>query len=573
MPDGIGFPRIAGPKPSSWLSLLLLAVLAFLVLYPVFMLLFGSFRSGSPLGETTWSIEGYARAFSNKATYTTLGTTLWLGIVRTILSLGMAIFFAWVINRTDNPGRRWLEPLIWIQIFLPAQAVVIAWIWLAAPQAGYINQFLGNLFGNSSLLNIYSYFGIIWVSSIQWAAVLFLFLSPAFRLMDSNLEDSARMSGAGRLTVFFRITLPLLAPAITGAAILGLVKIMQSFETELLLGFGSKIFVYSTRVYDLVRSLPVDYPQAMALSSVFLLIVFGLVVLQWRLLVGKQYTTVTGKGFTPRLWRLGRWKYVTTGLIVLYIGIGTLLPLCIMVLGTFERIMGVSVADPYTTEHWAWVFSDSRLLSALKNTLIVGILAASLGMLLSSFLSYIIVRTKLVLRKTLDIVAWMPWATPGLIMALGFLWAFMGGPIKMPFLYGTIWLMILIFIVLGLPMGIRVMNGSMIQLGNDLEDSSRIHGGSWFYTFRRIIAPLVTPAFISSWVLFFMLAVRDLSAVVMLYSPSSHLLTTLMLDYWMGGDIGSATVVGLILTVILIGFAMGIRLIGSRFALKEQAYY
>lgn len=372
------------------------------------------------------------------------------------------------------------------------------------------------------------------------------------------------MSGASGATTLRKVTIPVLKPALLGASLLGFIRLLESFETELLLGYGSGIYVYTTRIWWLLGITPSDYPQAMALSTVFLVLVFGVVVLQWRLIGRRQYVTVTGRGFATRPTRLGGWRFVTLGAVLLYITVAMVLPLVVLAFGSFMKIFGIFVKDPFTMKHWVRTFADPRFLLSLKNTMLVGIGAATIGIFLYSVISYIIVRTRFRTRKALDFITWLPWGVPGLVLALGFLWAYQGGIPFLGFLFGTIWLLMLVFLVKGLPLGIRTMNGAMYQLGNELEESSRVLGASWTHTFRRILLPLLSPAAIATWIILFTLTVRDLVTVIFLYTPQSRLLSVLFFEYWIAGQYESATVLGLILTVIMLALALVARWVGSK---------
>ncbi|MEK7152836.1 MAG: iron ABC transporter permease [Patescibacteria group bacterium] len=548
---------------------ILTIVLAFLVVYPLFMLIFGSFRGGPPYAAQNFTLDGYLDAYSNIETYRALFTTVWLGTIRMVMALSLAIFLAWVVTRTDTPGKRWLEVTVWVQFFLPFQPVVMAWVLIASPNTGFINQAFSKIFpGHGPIVNIFSYGGIIWVSVIQWAAVIFILITPAFRAMDAALEDSSRISGANGITTLRHITLPVLAPAILGAGILALVRIMESFETELFLGYSQGIRVFSTQIYNLIYVEPPRYPQGMALSTIFLLVIFALIALQWRLLRNRQYVTVTGRGYATRPTRLGRWKYLTLSLVLFYFIVGVIVPLLSLIAGSFMRLFGILVQDPWTVKHWTGVFADPLFLQSLKNSLYIGLIAATVGMVLYSFIGYIVIKSRFAGRKALDFLSWLPWGVPGMVMAIAFLWAYVGG-IPLPVtLYGSIWLIMIVMIVRGLPLGVRVMNSTLVQLGNDLEESSRVLGASWFYTFRKVVAPLVTPAFISAWIILFVLSVRDLVTVLLLAGTQSRPLSMLMFEYWVaGGQAEKAIVLGLIQTAVILVFAVGARIIGARMEL------
>lgn len=550
------------PQRSTVLMLGLILVVGFLVIYPLIMVVLGSFRGGGPGTSSPLSLAGYESAYSSYATYKVMWTTLWLSVVRTVLAVALGLFLAWVVTRTDTPGRGLLEVFVWMIFFMPLLPVVVAWTLLAGPK-GFINTFLMSIFGLSNpLLDIYSYGGIIWVSVIFWSSIVFILITPAFRGMDASLEESSRMAGANAFTTLRRITVPVLAPAILGVTFLAFVRFLESFEVELFLGYGVRIFVYTTRIWYLLGLQPPDYPQAMALSSVFLLIVFAMVFAQWHILGERQYTTVAGRGFSVRPTRLGRWRYVTMAAVILYFFLGVVLPLATLILGSFMKLWGIWLAEPFTLKHWNATFADPRLVLSMKNTLFVGLLAAVGGMVFYSLVSYIVVRTRLRGRKVLDFITWLPWGVPSLVLALGFLWAYVGGLPFLSLLYGTVWLMVLVFVVRSLPLGIRVMNGAMHQLGKELEESSRVLGGSWGYTFRRVVAPLLSPAFISTAIILFLIAVRDLVIVVFLYTPSSRLISVTLLEHWQGGEYEKANVIGLIMAAIALGVALIARRLG-----------
>lgn len=547
----------------------ILTIVGFLIIYPLFMIYFASFKGGPPGEPSPFTIKGYVDAFSTGDTYKTFATTLWLGAIRAVLSVALAILLAWVVTRTDTPWRNRLEVLVWLNFFVPALPTTMAWILLFSPKTGLVNQAIMKTFNIEwSPFNIYSYGGIIWASVLQWSAILFILIVPAFRGMDASLEESSRMAGATGRTTTWRITVPILMPAILGALMLAFVRLIESFETELLLGFTQGLYVYTTRVWLLLSVVPSDYPQGMALTAVFLIIVAMIVAFQWWLL-GRRggasaYVTVTGRGFATRPIHLGKLKWVTFGIFWLYFFITVVLPVATLFMGTFMKLFGVFLEETWTFKHWRGAFMDPRLLASFKNTMIVGIVSATGGMILYSFISYIISRTKFPGRRALDFITWLPWAVPGLVLALGFLWAYVGG-IRWPFtLYGTIYLMMLVFIVRQFPLGVRVMNGAMVQLGNELEESSRVLGGSWLYTFRRIIAPLLTPAFISAWIIAFNIAVRDLVTVILLYGAKSRLLSVLVFEYWWGNQPERSMVIGLILTFIILGLSLVARWIGQK---------
>lgn len=551
-------------RPGTIIASLLLAVVGFFVFYPLFMVVYGSFRGGAGPGDpASFSLQGYKIAYSDWDTFRTLWTTIWLGVVRALLSVVMGVFLAWVVTRTNTPWQRALEILVWLQFFCPYLPMTMSWVLLGAPRIGLLNHFLVWLLPiKQGFIDIYSYWGVIWVSSAHWASVAFFLVTPAFRGMDASLEESARMCGASKRRTITGITVPLLLPSILAAFMVVFIHLMESFEVELLLGYQKGIIVYTTKVWALIGTSPPNYAVAMPLTTVFLAMLFGLIFLQQRMLAGKQYVTVTGRGFATRPTDLRRWKYVTFGLVMAYIFFSTILPLGTLVMGTFMRVFGVFMKDPFTIAQWQVMFADPRLLSSLKNTLLLSLGAATVGMILFFFISYIVVRSRFAGRKVLDFISWLPWGIPGLVMGLCFLWAYVGGigTIVNRYLgiviYGSLWLIMLAVIVRALPLGVRAMSGAMIQLGSELEESSRVLGASWFYTVRRVVAPLVAPGFVAAWLLVFSMTARNLSTVLLLYSPKSRTLSVLAFEYWSGGDMEAGMAAGLILVAIVIATAL-----------------
>jgi iron(III) transport system permease protein len=561
-------------RPGTIISSLLLVLIGFFVLYPLFMLVYGSFMGGAAPGvPASFSMRGFKIAYGDWDTWKVLWTTIWLGTARSLLSVAMGVFLAWVVTRTNTPWRRALEVLIWLQFFCPYLPMTMSWVLLGAPEIGFLNQFFKWLLPiEKGFINIYSYWGIIWVSSAHWASVAFFIVTPAFRGMDASLEESARMCGSSKSHTLINITVPLLLPSILGAFMVVLVHLMESFEVELLLGYQKGIIVYTTKLWALLGFSPANYAVAMPMTLMFLAILFGLIFIQQRLFAGKhqQYVTVTGRGFATRPTDLRRWKYLTFALTMAYIFFSTILPLGVLIMGSFMKIFGVFIKDPFTLGQWKTMLADPRLLFSIKNTLLLAFGAATGGMILYFFVSYIVVRSRFAGRKVLDFISWLPWGIPGLVLGLCFLWAYVGGIgtfVNHYFgivIYGSLGLMMLALIVKGLPLGVRAMNGAMIQLGSELEESARVLGASWFHTARRIVAPLVAPGFMAAWLLVFSIAARNLSTVILLYTPKSRNLAVLSFEYWQGGDMGAGLTAGLILvamvlTIALIGLYVRIR--------------
>lgn len=544
----------------------LLAFVGILVIYPMAMIVFGAFWSSMPGEPGHLTLAGYAEAFSQPGLMKSLWTTYWLTILTKIISLSLAIFFAWVIARTDTPGTQWLEVGFWLYFFMPFMPLAMAWVLLLAPDFGLVNQVLQKLpFIQGSVFNVFSYGGIIWASTLTSTSFMVLLITPAFRRMEASLEEASTLAGASTITTIRKILIPLMTPTILGVLFLTFIRGIEAFETPLILGYPAGIHVYGTKLYDLLHEEPPAFPPAMALTNIFLVTLFVMIYIQNAFIKGKNYTTIAGRGFSVKPISIGRWRYVTLAVCLLWLAVGTLLPVLTLLFGSFMKIFGVFLpGGSFTATHWIYLLTDPSFWFSLKNTLLLGAMAATIGLLLHSMISYVIVKSSFPGKKALEFVSWLPWAVPGIVLGLGIFWAYVGG-IRLPFtLYGTLWILVMAMIIKEMPIGIRAVSGGLMQLSNELEESSRVHGASFARTFRSIIAPLLAPTFIATWIIIFLAAVRDLSTVILLYSAKSKVLSVLNYELWASGRMESAFGIGLVTTLIVIFAALAARIIGAR---------
>jgi iron(III) transport system permease protein len=535
-----------------------LLIVGFFTLYPVAMLLFGSLRDAPPGEAASFTLAAYREAYANASTYRVLLNSLVIAGVKTVFAVTLGVFFAWVVTRTDTPYRRLLETLVALPFFVPPILTAMAWAMLGNPTAGSLNKFFMLLFGlDHPLFNVYSYAGIIWHMTHYSTAFVFLLIVGAFRAMDPALEDASRAAGAGGLKTFFRVTLPLMAPAIMGAGLLAFIRGLEAFESALFFGLPARIFVFTTEIYSaLTHRTPADHPRAMALAALLMAITFTGVLVQRRIMAGKKYFTITGNGYRPRLVDLGAWKWATFGLCVAYFFIALVLPVSQLLLSSFFTIFGLYDFNLLTLDNYRQVFSDLLFWRSLTNSLVLAAGGAVLCMLISALIAYIIFRTKFWGKAALDFLSWMPWSLPGMVLALGLLWAFIplpGGIV----LYGTIWILLIAYLIIGLPVGVRSMAGTIVQISQDLEESSRACGASWWQTFVKIYLALLRPGFTAGAFLLFFVLLREVSASVLLYSPGNEVLSVTILKYWEAGRSEVVSVIALIMLGIVILFRIG----------------
>jgi iron(III) transport system permease protein len=536
--------------------LTLLAILGFLSVYPLAMLLYGSLHSTPPGMAGEFNLDGY-RAIVTAENVHVLLNTVGLSLAKTIPALVLAILLAFIIARTDTPWRGTLEVLITLPFFIPPFLTAMAWGMLGNPQVGLINQAWRMLTGSrEALVNVYSWGGVVWHMLQYSTPFLFLFMVDAFRAMDPALEESSRMCGASPWRTFRRITLMLMLPVITSSFILSFIRGVESFESPLFFGTPAGITVITTEIYNSItqRATP-DYQYATALGFAIMALMFLLVLWQWRLLRGRSFVTVTGKGFRPTLIGLGRWRWLTLAFCLLFFLVTVVLPVGQLLVGSFFRFFGFYSLDMLTLDHYRAVLSSDDLWRALGNTMLLGLAGATATMTLGALVAYVSVRTRFRGRRLIDAVAWLPWMMPGMVLGLGFLWAFalLPGPIP---IYGTIWALLIAYVALGTPISVRMMTGAYAQLAFDLEECSRVHGASFVQTLWRILVALAWPAFAVGWVLTFFGIMRELSASILLYSVGSEVLSVVLLKMWTNGLAEQVSVVGLITMALVVLFRL-----------------
>jgi len=554
---------------TAFLMTLLFLLVAFLVLTPLGLMIFNSFQIAEPGEAVVYGLDGWRKAFSSPGIVDAMRNTFKLAITRQVIALVIGAYLAWLLARTDIPMKGTLEFLFWLSFFLPSLPETMGWILLLDPKYGLLNQWLVGLgLFKEPPFDIYSFWGIIWVHLGGSISIKVMLLTPAFRNLDAALEESSRIAGASPLRTLLGIVVPVMMPAILVTTILGLIRSLEAFEIELILGVPIGLHVYSTKIHELVTWEPPQFPPAMALSTLFLVVLLLLVALQ-RLYIGKKsYTTLTGRGFSIRPNALGKWRYPAF-FLVLFVALAiTLVPVSLLIMGTFMKLFGFfSVAEPWTLENWRQALKDPLLLRSLWNTIAIGLGAGVIGVLFYSLIAYVIVKSRFGGSAFLDFLSWLPWSIPGILLGMALLWTFLQTKVFLP-LYGTIYLLILAMVIKIMPFGTQLIKSVLVQLGNDLEEASRICGGSWLYTYRRVLFPLLFPTLITVALVSFISAARDISTVVLLGTGKSRTLSLLMLDFAAGAEFEKATVVAVIIVGLVVGAALIARALGGQISLR-----
>jgi iron(III) transport system permease protein len=540
-----------------------LAAVAFTVVYPVALVALQSFQVAGPGEPARWGLDGWRAAFQEPGLRAALLNTVKVTFVRQLLSLPLAVVIAWLIARTNLPGRDWIEFGFWAAFFLPTLTVTLGWILLLDPDYGLINTSLAKLIGRKPF-DIYSFWGIVWVHVITGSlTVKVILLTPAFRNMNVAFEEASRVAGASTLRTALRITVPVMAPAILSVLLLGTMVSLQTFEVEQVLGIPFRFFVFSTMIYDLLVTRVPRYDAATALAVVTLAAMLPLVLAQQWLTRGRRYATITGQ-FQNRPHTLGRWRWPAWALVALILVIVLGVPLAFAVLGSFMKLFGFfDIPQPWTVDNWATVLTDELFLRSLGNTLVLAVGTAVAAVVVHSLIAYIAVRTRYAGRRALDVISWLPFTVPGIILGLALLWLFLDVRLLRP-LYGTMAVLIIAGVIAGMPLGVQIIKSGLLQLGSELEEASRIAGGSWWATYRRIVLRLMAPTLVAVGMITFVGAARNIGNIALLATSANRPLSILQLDYIAQRKLEAAVVVACIIMVISLAGALLARLAGLR---------
>jgi iron(III) transport system permease protein len=442
-----------------------------------------------------------------------IGNTLLLGLGATTGAVLVGGGLALALVRIATPGRRLLEQLVILPLYLTPLLTAVAWSWLGTPRAGLINLAARRLLGISgTLVDLQGAGGVIFVAGLSAVPVPFLLIGAALRAMDPSLEESARVHGASAARAMFTVTLRLVLPAAAASALLVLVQAMSLFSVPAVLGVPGGFPTAGTEIYRLLNTYPARLTQASAWGLLLLAATGALVWLQSRILRGRSFTTITGKAFRPRALEIGPARYVLAAFAWAYIVAAVLLPVATITWAAFVNFLTLDPAlIGFDFRHVTYILFDyPKTWLALRNSLMLAFLGATLCCGLGLAIGWAVVRSRSRLRPVLDQAAMLPIAIPSMVLALGLLWAYAGN--RWIPIYATIWILLLAYVTHFLPFAVRAATGGLRQLHPELEEAASVFGAGWFRRLRGIVAPLLLPTLASAWTLIFVLALQEVSA-------------------------------------------------------------
>jgi iron(III) transport system permease protein len=536
-----------------------------LVLYPIGFLINESLNVGDPstFPPDEYGLDNYTNLIDDSRV---LANTALVACTATVLAVLFGFLQAWILTRTNIPGRQRLERLMELPYYMTPLIGALAWGVLLGPKTGLINQAWRTLGSPIDLFNIYSPYGIAWVMALFEGTVAFVMISASMKSMDPSLEESSRVLGAGKLRTALRITLPLVAPGVLSATIFVFAEMLGSFAAAFVLGIPGRFYVVTTAIWQATLSFPPDYGRAAAMGlSLFGVMLITLTLARFILRHG-TYTTITGKGFRPREMDVGRMRWPLLGIAWGYIIVAVILPLAALMLTSFERFATVILPQmQFTLANYETALEMGSVGPAFVNSLILGISVATIGVPVIGVLAWIIYRSRMAGRGAAEYVIMFPQAVPRLVFGLGLLWAWINLPIP---IYGTLWLLALAYFTVFLPLGLRTIAGVVLQVDPSLEECARVCGAPWGYQMRTVTLPLLRPGMVAAWLLIFIASVRELGVSIFLMGPNSKVIAPAIVNSWLtsSSELSAAMALiqtGMVFIAVAIMFNVARRVTGA----------
>lgn len=538
------------------------ALLLFLVGYPLLWLVLAAF--GLP---QSFGLEQLTRAFVRPQNYAALVNTLQLALGAGVMSILLGVPLAWATARSDMPCRRVVHALVALSYITPPYLTALAYTILLGPDAGHFNRMLRAVFGFASgPLNIFSMSGVIFVIGIHVFAFTYFLTYGALRSVDASLEESAQILGARRWQTALRINLPLVAPAITGGALLAAIDSLALFGPQAIIGVPAQIVFLPTRIYATIGSYPPRWGEASALSLVLVVLTVTGLAVQRGYLERRSYITVGGRGVRTQSVGLGGWRWLLLGFSLTVVFLSAVAPVGVLALTAFSK----SWTEPLSLGNLTLVhfhdalFGDQVAVRGIVNSFRLAAAAAAITVPIGAAVAYLDLRTTLRGRRLLDYLAILPLGLPGTVMAVGILLAFIRLPLP---IYGTIWILLAAYVARFVPLATRSANAIFSQIDPSLEEAGRVTGASWWQAIRRILLPLSRPGLLVAFLMVFIPAFSELSATILLYTGGTE---TIAIAIYRLNDLGRLEVVSALaiftIAVVLTLSALVNRLSGPSWA-------
>jgi iron(III) transport system permease protein len=536
-------------------------ILAFLIVNPIIQLVIMSFST--PEGELTFG--NYVEAYGELRYLQAVWHSLLLGLGVATLSAALALPIAWAVARTDMPMRGAVQILVLAAFITPPYLGTISWILLAGPHAGWINRIYMAITGApEGIVNIYSFAGLIFSLSLSMFPYIFIFTVSALRLVTSDVEDASNILGAGWLRTSYRVTLPMVLPAILGGVIIVFLESITIFGPPALLAFPARFHVITTQLWEFF-SFPVRVEIAAAYSIPLVILIAGVFWLQYLLLHRRQFVSVHGKGGERRTIALGYWKWLLFAYTAAVLCLAVVLPYIVLAQAAFAKGWGRGFGiDNLTLANFHFILFEHRSAAqSVVNSTVFAAFAATLAVVLGIVVAYVTLRERVPMGSALVMLCMTPFVVPGIVLAIGYYAAYAPPPWA---LAGTSTIMILAFTARFLPSALTASSAAIRSIHPEMEDAARILGTGQMGTVRRIVVPILKRNLVGAWLLVFIPATHELSAAIFLYGPTTRTMSIMLFDLSEEGHFEQLSALGCLLLVsTIIIAAIGQRLMGRDF--------
>lgn len=580
MTEAVGRLTVPNATLAPWRRLdptwLLIGIPVLLVMWlslvPLIFLVWQSFLTPQTLAKpAVFTLDNFRAAYFSAETFRLFFTSVQYASGTAVFALCVGTALAWMNERTNTPFKKLFFALAIIPLVIPGILFTVAWIMLGSPRIGILNLMLQSVFGTETVfINVYTMAGMIWVDGLHYSPMAFLLMTAAFRSMDPSLEESAMMSGASLLQIAHRITFRLAWPAAAGSLLILFVRALESFEVPALLGLPVGIQVYTSSIYQALHQYPMQTGLAAAYAVTLLLITSVGIYLQSRLAYqSAKYSTVTGKGYRPRTMDLGRWRYLTATIFIVYFMLVVLLPFLVLVWSSLQKYYSAPSWEALrrlSLDSYRSILDYPQFWPTVGNSLFLALMTAAIIMLVAAVISWVVVRTKIPGRWVLDNLASMPLVFPGIVLGLAIMICYLYLDIGV---YGTIWIMLIAYVTRFLPYGMRYVSTSMLQIHKELEESAAMSGASWALTFRRVVLPLLKPGLLAGCIYVVIVSIRELSSSILLYSPGTEVVSIMIWELWQNGQYVELSALGVMLIILLFCLVMIAQFVGKKFGISE----
>ena len=560
-------------SPAKIIAVVGVVFVAWLVIVPLAALFYTAFAEDTIYGPGDFTFDNFINAYTQWHLLRLFWNSLVFAGGAGILTLVMGGFVAWAVERTDMPGREVFHSLTLLSFALPGLLTTMAWMLTLSPNVGWVNSLLKMAFGTDvAPFNIYSMGGMIWVLSAHYFPLAYLLLGPAFRSLDVRMEEAAYMSGARTMQITRRVTMPMMRPAILSTLLLLFIRGIESFEVPRLIGNPARIEVFTTDIQAAIRGSQPELGTASALSITLLIMCIVSVWLYRRSTRNAEaFATITGKGYKPTRMKLGVWRWPLCAVMGLLFAFALGLPVATLIWQSLfikPTLPFMAGAGEMTWDNYAFVLGYPIFADAVKTSVSLGAMSATIIVGLAFLLAWVAQRAIPRFGWMVDLLAFLPIAFPSIIVGASILFAYLLLPIPV---YNTIWILLIAYLTLYMPYGMRFASGGLVQIHKELEEAAHTSGASYGQVFRRILLPLLIPVALSAWIYIFVLAVRELGASIMLTGPGTHVLGTISLTMWEeGGSYGAVCALGVIQILPLIAIVALLRWLEHRIQNAEN---